>query len=296
MTGAKSLLNQALGESSKGTYKRAWEVYKAFRCKYDVKPVFPIAKDTMFLFVVYMQQEGYASTTISSYASALGYAHKLADIPDPSSSFLVRKSLQTVRKIKPAFDKRLPITKHILETLFMSTELAFKDMYIKNLYQSMFLLSFHAFLRVGEITTSPHILHLADVATTAEQITIRFRSAKHSAGNSQQVSVQAMQNSRFCPVKSVLTYLKGRGTLPGPLFLLNGRSVARQEFVKTLKNLLTMAGIPADRFNSHSFRIGAATTCAENGASDAQIRELGRWQSDAFKKYIRMPNVLQNPL
>lgn len=131
MRGAQALLNQALGESSKATYKRAWEVYRAFRCKYNVNPVFPISKANMFLFVVYMQQESYAPATISSYVSALGYAHKLADLPDPSASFLVRKALQTVRKMKPAFDKRLPITKNILEKLFLAAEQVFKDIYIK---------------------------------------------------------------------------------------------------------------------------------------------------------------------
>lgn len=293
MSGAQALLNQALGESSQAIYKRAWEVFRAFRNKYNFPSAFPIANDTMFLFIVYMQQEGYASATISSYASALGYVHKIADLPDPSTSFLVRKSLQTVRKVKPTCDRRLPITKDILDKLILAAGQAFKEAYIRNLYQSMFLLAFHAFLRVGEITASPHNLALSDLVPTPSQVTITFKSAKHSAGNSQQVTVNALSSSTFCPVKTLFVYLNCRGNYPGPLFVLNGRPLGRQEFVKTLKRLLAIAGISADNFNSHSFRIGAATTCAENGASDAQIRKLGRWQSDAFKKYIRVSNPLQ---
>jgi hypothetical protein len=33
--------------------------------------------------------------------------------------------------------------------------------------------------------------------------------------------------------------------------------------------------------------IGAASFAAENGLSDAQIRSMGRWNSNAFRKYIR---------
>ena len=175
MSGAQALLNQALGASSQTIYKRAWEVFRVFRNKYNLPPAFPVTNDTMFLFVVYMQQEGYASATISSYASALGYVHKIADLLDPSVSFLVRKALQTVRKVKPTRDRRLPITKDILEKLILATGQAFKDAYIRNLYQSMFLLAFHAFLRVGEITASPHNLSLSDLVTTPNQVTITFK-------------------------------------------------------------------------------------------------------------------------
>ena len=46
------------------------------------------------------------------------------------------------------------------------------------------------------------------------------------------------------------------------------------------------------RYKGHSFRIGAATFAAECGFSDAQIRLMGRWQSDAFRKYIRSPSLV----
>ena len=37
------------------------------------------------------------------------------------------------------------------------------------------------------------------------------------------------------------------------------------------------------------FWIGAATTAAERGIPDSIIKVLGRWKSDAFQTYIRMP-------
>lgn len=43
------------------------------------------------------------------------------------------------------------------------------------------------------------------------------------------------------------------------------------------------------RYQAHGFRIGAATSAAESGASDIQIQSMGRWKSGAFQKYIRIP-------
>ena len=42
---------------------------------------------------------------------------------------------------------------------------------------------------------------------------------------------------------------------------------------------------------NHSFRIGAATWAAAKGFTDTQIRQLGRWKSNAFLNYIRTPSL-----
>ncbi|XP_074657153.1 uncharacterized protein LOC141910317 [Tubulanus polymorphus] len=47
-------------------------------------------------------------------------------------------------------------------------------------------------------------------------------------------------------------------------------------------------GFDVASYTSHSFRIGAATNAATNGVPEPVIRELGRWKSDAFKRYIRI--------
>ena len=67
-----------------------------------------------------------------------------------------------------------------------------------------------------------------------------------------------------------------------------GKPLCLKDFIRSLKLLLSVACIPNERFNSNNFRIGAATC-----ASKAQIRQLGRWHSDAFKRHIRSPDPLQ---
>ena len=53
-------------------------------------------------------------------------------------------------------------------------------------------------------------------------------------------------------------------------------------WVHLLKSALTAAGIYATHYSGHLFRIGAATTAAANGVSNATIQTLGRWASDAL--------------
>ena len=55
-----------------------------------------------------------------------------------------------------------------------------------------------------------------------------------------------------------------------------------------LGSVIRPCNLDPNRYKGHSFRIGAATYAAEQVVSDDKIRHLGRWKSDAFKKYIRI--------
>ena len=67
--------------------------------------------------------------------------------------------------------------------------------------------------------------------------------------------------------------------------------VSRKAFADLLALVFRHFGLPLGKYKSHSFRIGAASMAAEQGLSDAQIRLMGRWKSNAFKKYIRINSL-----
>nr|XP_054764967.1 uncharacterized protein LOC129271722 [Lytechinus pictus] len=66
----------------------------------------------------------------------------------------------------------------------------------------------------------------------------------------------------------------------------------RREFGSMIKRCLAYGNMPAAKFSSHSFRIGAATTAAMAGCSDAQIQRMGRWVSDTHRRYVRLDMVI----
>ena len=83
--------------------------------------------------------------------------------------------------------------------------------------------------------------------------------------------------SNLCPVAAMLAYILVQGQQVGPLFQFkDGRSLTRQKFVMAVRDALKRAGIRADKYAGHSFRIGAATTAAARGIDDSIIKTLSR--------------------
>ena len=83
-------------------------------------------------------------------------------------------------------------------------------------------------------------------------------------------------------------FLALRGRSQGPLFTtVHATAVDRRVFSAELRTVIQKLGLDPKRYTSHSFRIGAASSLAAEGESDAQIRQAGRWASSAFLSYIR---------
>ena len=92
-----------------------------------------------------------------------------------------------------------------------------------------------------------------------------------------------------CPVFNMERYLRVRPKIGGILFChLNSKPLTRYQVSAMLKKAIRFLGLNKNHYNTHSFRIGAATTASVMGKSDEEIMKFGRWNSVAFKKYIRL--------
>jgi hypothetical protein len=173
------------------------------------------------------------------------------------------------------------------------------------MFKAMCTTAFFAFLRVGEITCCPRsssvlqlnqIVQLVDHSGGVIGLKITFFDFKHSY-NQTNVSITLKRRSDICPVQSLLDYFSRRGLSDGPLFRTHeGHAVSRKLFTDYLALIFKTCGLDPTKYKGHSFRIGAATFAAECGFSDAQIRSMGRWKSDAFRKYIRGPGLCSTAL
>ena len=93
----------------------------------------------------------------------------------------------------------------------------------------------------------------------------------------------------ICPVRALVHYLTRQGSAPGPLFLFSDNKwLTRGAFSTALNRALEELKMDPSKYNTHSFRIGAATSAKQAGVSDSHLKVLGRWKSDAYKKYIRL--------
>ena len=106
-------------------------------------------------------------------------------------------------------------------------------------------------------------------------------------------------NNSLCPVAAITAFMALRGSDPGPFFLFRDGST-RQKFVKKVREAMVEAGLDAQRYSGHSFRVGAATTAAACGVEDSLIIMLGRWNCSAYLLYVHVPRerlaALSTPL
>ena len=232
-----------------------------------------------------------------TYTSAFSFVHKLKGVTDPKSSFVVQKALSDTLKMHDRVDSRLPITTIILEKLILSLDNVVDNPYLRTLFKAMYTVSFFALMRVGEITSNADksvALNLDQIQFRDNHVLINIRRFKHNAKRQPfELVLIKQRNVTICPVQALRDYLTIRGYHDGPLFCLpNLEPVSRDLFTKYLKLNLSFCGLNTDLYKSHSFRIGGATYYAELGLSDEQIRLIGRWKSNAFKKYIRSKRIL----
>jgi hypothetical protein len=222
--------------------------------------------------------------------SAISFVHSLSQQEDPAEHPLVKRTLQGVKALLRSDDPRLPITLSMLHAMIDVASRVTDAVFACVRFKAMCALAFHVLLMVGERTESHNNLQLCHVSTTSG-VDIIFAQFKHSAGIPSRHTIWPSSVSTCCPVRLFTDYLGQWGSLPGPLFLVaQGRRSLAKIFLAAVRSALALLGVDSNRFNTHSFRIGGASHLAMSGASDEQIRQLGRWSSNAFRAYIRVHN------
>ena len=68
----------------------------------------------------------------------------------------------------------------------------------------------------------------------------------------------------------------------------SGKPIDGQCFNMMLDLLCNLIQLPRKRVSPHSFRIGGATSLINRGIPDVVVQLLGRWNSDAYKSYVRL--------
>ena len=212
--------------------------------------------------------------------------------------------LKGFRKSDVRMDSRLPVTLPVLHRILDASPHIFSSTVVAQ-FKAMCAIAFHAFLRVGELTWSNkkeanpplqfhQIQKVVDSAGSVSGIKINFSQYKHNYGN-RPFSLLIYRKTAYCPVQLLLDYFAIRGNQAGALFLhVDGKPVTRSLFVEQLTLAFRFCGFDPKFYKGHSFRIGAATLAAQQGFSDAQIRLMGRWKSDSFKKYIRVDSLISS--
>lgn len=260
-------------------------------------------------FVAWLYSTNLASSTVKNYLAAVRHSQISLGMGDPQMGTMpqleyILKGVK--RKAQSSSRTRLPITPGVLMQLKQAWQHS-PDTRDAVMLWAAATLCFFGFLRSGEVVspgdhTFDPTVHLAygDVTISDPHdpsfLEVRIKASKTDPFRKGVTIVLGRTTDELCPVAAITDYMVRRGAEAGPFFLFaDGCFLTRVRFVKAVRSALSRSGFNCALYAGHSFRIGAATTAAQQGFQDSLIKTLGRWESAAYSVYIRTPReVLQN--
>ena len=272
--------------------------FNAFRNNYFLPKHWPVPERQLHLYITYLFQTGYAPSTAAWHVSAISFEHKIRSIPDTTSAYSVSKMLEGFKRIRSNPDSRMPIMYDNLIAICKVLDQVCTSNYEATLFRAAYTLAFFGLFRVSELVlTSPcypdQPLQITDVIfqhrTGQDFLRVCLRKCKTSQTRKSFIDVPMIGSVPECPVFNMKAYLKLRPTNSRYLFChCNGKPMTRYQFGSVLSKAMQAINLPTANFKTHSFRIGAASWLASKGVKHQVIKQMGRWQSASFLKYIRL--------
>ena len=255
----------------------------------------------MILFATHLAKR-IKPQSIQVYLAAIRSLHVANGYPNPLQPGLKLK--QTLRGIERKHFKppkqKLPLTFDILcEIRPFINYASFNDLAYWTAMTTAHFLMLRASeftLRKGELFDPTIHLTAADVQFHTspqgkEYLSFRIKKSKTDQRKQGITLYTAHTGHKVCAVCAMKTYLSLRSpkTNISLFHLANHSPVSREELLAFISHLLILIGINPSQYSGHSFRIGGATSASLAGLTDYEIKLLGRWNSDCYKRYIRSP-------
>jgi hypothetical protein len=300
---------------SHGLAKSTWSTYatakrmlamcgKAKKKRMD----FPLQEDDVLEFVGWLAGERKVKAgTISSYLAGLRQLHLLEGMEPPAIrsdlvKFLLqgKKNMDNIKARTEGSRKRLPMTIAVMKLL--KEEIRRWEVKIdqKLLTWAIATIAFHGAFRIHELLNRVEgdfalLGRDVKVKTDSEmkrRIEIKLKCPKENRSGKVVIVDIFESGGTLCPVKAFTRWQDRRKSEDEiPIFRDDkGIPVTGRKMNSWLKTLLEKhVDYDKARFTSHSFRIGLATTLGTLGFSTDDIKEAGRWSSNAYQVYMRLP-------
>ena len=308
-----------------GLAQSTWSSYSTVsnhleRCEKDTGRdlSLPFNTETTLVFVAWLLDvRKIKAVTVDKYLSALRMIHLTQgyDIPclrDPIVKLILagKKNWDNVRETLQGKVKRDPVTFEMMK--FFKKKLLTISWGIRKkiLFHSVTTLAWNGSFRIHELlsndskTFDPTVTLLwKDVKVDTVQmdgrevgvISIFLKSPKTDRiGAGQRVEVFETGNF-MCPYRAFKKYeasLKFKPEKNQPVFREeNGECLSGRKLSKYLDEISKELSEKGIKVKNHSFRAGVPTMMATLGYSDKDIMAAGRWQSNAFMAYAKLPRL-----
>ena len=225
------------------------------------------------LFRTHLVNEGYQSSTIKSYFSAIKHILKVDGYLWRDDKVLLATITKSCRLLNDKVKIKLPIKMGLPDAIMFELERSFggsqPQPYLKIMYKAAFALAYYRLMRIGELASGSHPVLAKDVqiAHNKDKILLVLHTSKTHGKESlpQKIKIPALDEARlsmkfFCPFKLVCHYMSYRGNYlhqSEPCLVYSDHSpVTPTQFRNTLQQQIKKLDLDPMQYNTHSFRIG----------------------------------------
>lgn len=296
------LSNSDVCNDTKEMYHKIWCNFNRFLLCFDDLPT--SWEEKLVLYATFLADIGNASATVATYMSAIRYVLRHDGVELNDESCKLASIIRACKLHNDVVTVRMPIGLNLLNLIFGEIDnlfLAKGQPYLSALYKAITAAGYYGMPRISEMV-GKHALVTEDVKVSQNQLKRKvkciLRSSKtHHSGNAPQIvdiiPDRDVLGTAFCPFNILTTFsqLRPRRIHPGSQYFVfaDGSRVTDRHYRGVLCLVLTRLGLPAKSFNTHSLRIGRATTLFKQKIPVETIRKLGRWKNVATVfKYFKL--------
>ena len=275
---------------------------------------FPMDTKTVLVFTHWLvHSRKVKGATVDTYIAGLRQLHLVRghDVPSlrpPMVQQILtgKKNIDSIVARETNKPKRLPVTLNIMKLLKHEIKHMEETTVNKALLWSVCTLAFNGCLRIHELLARKEdefdpqsTLLLKDVATVtreednSRELQLNLKSPKEDKTGKGKIIDIYESKGAMCPIKAFQRWekLSPHNDRNLPIFRLeNGVNLTGRRFNRILKRLLNKhIDYRKGSISSHSFRSGLATLMGQLGFPDHEIMAMGRWSSNCFETYLKLP-------
>jgi len=283
-------------------YRSDWREFTTWCAHHDLSPM-PAAPSTITGYLTDLAQAGAKVGTMARRLSALRFAHRLRELPDPTATARVVAVWEGIRRTHgapPEQSKPLmpPELFHVLDACpqvkTWRTARPDEPHLGGARDRALLLVGFVAALRRSELAA----LQVHDVAEHEHGLVLTLpRSKTNQTGQEVElVILPRAHNPQHCPVRALRWWLSLAGITDGPLLQgvtkanrPSGKPLNAQSINALVQAAVERAGYDPAPYSAHSLRAGFVTYAHLRGASDRAIARQTRHRSLAsVGTYVRV--------
>ena len=292
-------LKSSKADNTIRAYKSDFNDFTLFCVKNGFKSL-PCEPKVVSLYLTHLSTKDAKMSTLKRRLVSIGVIHKLKgyylDTKHPS----IIENIMGIKRRKGSIQiGKKPILINNLKLLINVIDKQINEEMKRLRDRSIILIGFSGGFRRNEIVSLDH----DDLDFVPEGLKINIKRSKTDQfGKGFTKALPYFDNSQYCPVVSLINWLKISKITSGPVFRrfvkgskLSINRLTDQTVALLIKKYLNLVGIDSKNYSGHSLRSGFATSAAESGVEERSIMAMtGHKSTEMVRRYIKEANLFKD--